>query len=218
MAFSREILYTRLFPLFSYQAYKSYVRQIFGEMNDDFLLKNYERYTEDNDFFVHETLGAKKGGSVSYLLSPLRGLLAVYLMLVSFASAIYFMIDEKKGTFVWVRFNSGTRKMFFQLFVQLIPVLDAAIVVFFSIFAAGLFTDLLSEIVSLVLFAISSVAFSNMIRHLAKNEVRFCAVLPVLILALLVICPVFIKIDRLRPLQYLFPPFSYLKSDKMISL
>jgi hypothetical protein len=133
-------------------------------------------------------------------------------MLLSFASAIYFMIDEKKRTFLWVNFNSETKKLLFQFFVQSIPVLDGAVVVFFSILASGLFTDFFSESLSLFLLALSSLAFSNILRHLLKNEVRFCALIPFLILLLLVICPVFIKINLFSPIQYFLPPFYYLNS------
>ncbi|WP_191018092.1 hypothetical protein [Treponema zioleckii] len=212
MAFSRELLYMKVYPIFSYSAYKNFVLERFGPVSEEILKKNYDFYSASTDFFVHESLSSNKTSSVSYLLTPMRGLLAVWLMLCAFASSVVFMNDEKNATFVWIKLNSRLKKFGFSVFMQSIPVFDAALVLFLSVFAGGLFTNLHSEIIPLLFFLISAVLFSNLLRMIFKTPAVFCAALPLLILVQLVVCPIFVRIQTLLPIQYILPPFYYLNS------
>ncbi len=213
LAFSRELLFSKVYPFFSYSAYKHFVLERFGPVNEEKIRSNYEFYSDFTDFFVHESFSPENPSSVSYLLAPVRGLLAVWLMLCAFSSALFFMNDENKSTFVWLNIGSSIKKKFgFSLFMQLVPILDAALVFLAAIFASGIFTDFVSEFIPLVFFIISAVLFSNLLRLLFKNPTVFSASLPLLILIQLVLCPIFVRIPGLLPVKYLFPPFYYLNA------
>ncbi|MBQ4378887.1 MAG: hypothetical protein II821_06795 [Treponema sp.] len=212
LAFVREVLYTKIYPLFSYSAYKSFVTERYGKIPENQLKSEYQHFLENGSLFVHKSLSETEKAKTSFLLSPLRGLLALWFMICVFASTLYYIQDEKKKSFVFLRIHSPVKEFFFSLSMQAIPSFDALIVLFCALSFTGLCVNLSSEIVSLLMFFVSAVLFSNFLRLILKDEVRFCAILPMLILVILVSCPIFVNVGALNAVKYLLPPFYYLNA------
>ncbi|WP_407426033.1 ABC transporter permease [Treponema sp.] len=211
LSFSRELLYKEIYPLFSYQAYRFYVLERFGTVDEEILFEEYNRFASGPELFVHKN-AFFKNGSNAFLLLPFRGLLSVWLMLCTFASVLYFMKDSKRGVFIWLHFNSQIKKYLFSLSMILIPLVSSSLIFISALICSSLFTNFSGEFLAFILFLCSSILFSHIIFLLCGNEVRFCAVLPLLILIFLVFCPVFMNIHSLRFIQYLLPPFYYLNA------
>ena len=208
LAYVREILYSKLFPYFSYAAYKSFVEERIPSVSDDDLYRQYSRFSSVPDLFNHETFGSQKV-SESYLLSPMRGMLALWLLMCAFAASLYFIQDNEAGSYIWFKKKDS---LFFFLQITMIPLVDCALVMFIALIAGGIFTSVLSEILSLCLLVISSILFANLIRRITIRKSIFCASIPVIILITLVLCPIFLKVNNMRPLQLLLPVFYYLNS------
>lgn len=213
LAFSRELLYKEIYPLFSYQAYKYYVTERFGEVSEHILTSEYNRFASTAELFVNETVSEGTLISSSYLTSPLRGLLSVWFMLCAFAATLYFMQDSKRGAFIWLHLTS-VKKSFFSLFMIFLPLVSASLIFIMAIVSTSFFGNFLQEISAFLLFLISAILFSNILRLVFRNEMNYCAVLPLLILIFLVFCPIFLNIHTLRFLQYMLPPFYYLNASQ----
>ena len=61
-------------------------------------------------------------------------------------------------------------------------------------------------------FSMASAAFCELIRSFCPSEAQMGALIPVLMVAMLVLCPVFLNFRLLQPVQYLLPPFYYLNA------
>jgi hypothetical protein len=54
--------------------------------------------------------------------------------------------------------------------------------------------------------------FANLIRRITIKKSLFCAVIPIIILITLVLCPIFLKVNNFRLMQLMLPIFYYLNS------
>jgi ABC-2 type transport system permease protein len=208
LAYVREILCSKIFPYFSYAAYKAYILERMPSVTDKELFFQYSRFSSLPKLFNHQTEGIQNV-SQSYLMSPLRGMLALWLLMCAFAATLYFMQDSQRGSFVW--FNNN-QSLFFFLKITFIPLFDCALIMFLAILTGGIFNSFLLEIFSLLLLVLSSILFANLLRIITVKNYIFCAAIPIIILVTLVLCPIFLKVNSFRPIQLLLPVFYYLNS------
>lgn len=208
LAYVREILCSKIFPYYSYLAYKNYVKERMPLVTEKDLLLQYSSYSNIPDLFRQESAGSQQL-SDSYLMSPLRGMLALWLLMCAFAASLYFMQDVEQGSFVWFNKNSS---FFFFLKITLIPMLDCALVMLAAIYAGGIGLSFGREVLSLLLLLLSSICFANLISLLSRKKHVFSALIPVIILLTLVLCPIFLKVNSFRALQFLLPVYYYLNS------
>ena len=208
LAYIREILCSKIFPYFSYAAYKAYILERMPSVTDKELFFQYSRFSSLPKLFNHQTEGIQNV-SQSYLMSPLRGMLALWLLMCAFAATLYFMQDSQRGSFVW--FNNN-QSLFFFLKITFIPLFDCTLIMFLAILTGGIFNSFLLEIFSLLLLVLSSILFANLLRIITVKNYIFCAAIPVIILVTLVLCPIFLKVNSFRPIQLLLPVFYYLNS------
>jgi hypothetical protein len=129
------------------------------------------------------------------------------ILLVGLASAMYFTLDETQGSFVWL--SARTRRPFAYLY-HMIAIVDVAAVVYLSLYLAGVFTLWQRELPLMLLYCVASAGFCELVRRLLPRVQALGIATPLLLLLMLVLCPVFLNVRRLRPLQYLLPPFYYL--------
>lgn len=208
LAYVREILCSKIFPYFSCEVYKAYVLERMPGISYKELKSQYSKYSNIPDLFRHQTLGSQNV-SQSYIMSPLRGMLALWLLMCAFAATLYFMQDMQRGTFVW--FNDKT-SLFFFLKICLIPLIDCALIMMLAILTGGIFISPFYEFSAIILLVISSLLFANIIRVITVKNHIFCAAIPVIILVTLVLCPIFLKVNSFRPVQFMLPIFYYLNS------
>lgn len=212
MLFTRQILCAKLYPAFSYELYVDFVRNTCGmpEVTDEELKEAYNSTLVEGSLFRMEYLD---GGSVEedsdYLLAPIRGILALWLVLCGFAGAMYYMQDEQRGFFS--RLPMG-RRLFWAFGVQGVLLCDGVAVMLAALKAAGVFTTWRREVLSAVLLGSSVLVFCNLIRLLCRRPERLGSCIPLVLTGMLILCPIFLDINSLRPIQYLLPPYYYLKS------
>ena len=103
----------------------------------------------------------------------------------------------------------------------MIAVVNVAAVALIALIWAGLAVDLGRELLTLVLYALSVSSFCMTVRRLFQSLAAVGTALPLLIVVMLVVCPVFFDLGQLRALQYLFPPTYYINaavSDRFLLL
>lgn len=193
-----------------------------AEATDEELLRYYDEFAAEATFFEFAYLDGEvkdeTAQNSNYLLSPVRGLLAVVIVLGGLAAAMYYMQDEKMGTFSLV---PQKRKALVEFGCQLIAVLNVAVVALAALAFAGITVALGRELVMLILYALSTALFCMTLRRICGSIGALGTLLPVLVVGMLVVCPVFFDLAALRYVQYLFPPTYYIhgaNSDYYLTL
>lgn len=211
MLFTRQILCAELYPAFSYEMYTDFVRRECGlaEVTDEELLEAYNSTLVEGSLFRMVYLDGEEAEEGDYLLSPLRGLLALWLVLCGFAGSMYYIRDEQKGIFS--RLPAGKRFLW-ALGVQGVLLGDGTVVMLAALKIGGVFTTWRREIPGGVLFACCVLAFCSLLRLICCRPEWLAGCIPLLLIGMLILCPVFLDAPGPRVLQYLLPPYYYLKS------
>ncbi|MBQ7817678.1 MAG: ABC transporter permease [Oscillospiraceae bacterium] len=222
---AREKLSGAMYENCSKAMYLSYIRNNVPELKDKTeaeLLAHYDAISVDGDFFrfsfMESSQSAQEAQDANYLLTPVRGLLAVVTVLSGLAMAMYYMRDDRAGTFSWI---PERKQAAVEFGCQMICVLNVSAVVLIALTFGGLVVSLGREVLILLLYAVCTALFSMTVRRLCGKMTVLGTVLPLLIVVMLVICPVFFDLGMLRNLQYIFPPTYYINaqySDRFLVL
>ena len=145
----------------------------------------------------------------SYLMLPIRGVLATAVLLCGFAMAMFWIRDEEK--MVFCRLSRAARPAF-ELGYHLTGIIDIAAVVLVSLYAAGLGTAFLRELISLLVYCLGCAALVIFIRRILRRAGSVAAVTPMIIVAVIVINPILFNLPFVYPLRLLTPVFYYLQA------
>ncbi|MCM1325716.1 MAG: hypothetical protein NC094_10960 [Bacteroidales bacterium] len=210
---TREVLCNTLYPAFSYAVYENFVRSDLNisetQADDAQLLEVYHQNLIKGSFFQMEYPDGQADEGIDYLLAPVRGILGVWLALCGFTASLYYMQDEQRGTFSKI---SARNRLWMAFYSHAVLLSDAVVILLLGCGLAGVFTVWHREIFSAVLFACCTVAFSNLLRLICRTPALLGSCIPVALLGMLVMCPVFIGINSWKALRYLFPLYYYLNS------
>ena len=206
----REKLFAAIYPELAYDVYTRYVADTLkpSPMPSDEELNEYYHSIERGDRLIELSfLDGTADTDTSYLVMPVRGLMALMVMMAALASALYYLHDARADSFVWL---SRRRKRIFPYAYHLIPVLDTAAVMFLTLFLAKLNVAWYRELALIVLYMLACAAFAELMRQLFKSTTQLGVAIPILMLAMLALSPIFF--DLKQWLRYLFPPFYYLNA------
>lgn len=213
LRFTRQILINQIYSDFSYIIYEDFVRDDIGidEADEAQLRAAYEKMYVEGSLFQMEYLDGEKEeeNDYNYLLTPIRGILSLWFVLCGFAASMYFMQDEKNGVFSRIPLKN---RLWAAFGMHGVILSDAAVVLLAAVWLAGAFTSWKRELSALFLFAVCTLLFCNLLRLLCRTPERLGAGIPILLMGMLVMCPVFIHFRSFRVLPYLLPPYYYLKS------
>lgn len=208
---TREKLTGTVFAHLSRSIYLTALRSISPELahvTDEELLAQYNA-TEisDNLFAFDEATGHAM--EAHYLTTPLRGLLGITVVLCAVAAAMYYIRDTELGTFSWVSLH---RRTWVELGCQAVAVFQVTAVATICLLIAGLGVSVGRELLILILYTLCCATFAMLLRQLCGSVRMLGTVLPVLVTAMLVICPVFMDFGNWRLWQYLLPPTYYINA------
>lgn len=219
---AREKLNGTLYRCCAQPLYLSYIRQNvpgLDDLSDSQLLAYYDSIFGNEALFQFSTVGGEpQTAPVSYLLSPLRGLVAVLVVLCGLAAAMYFLQDRHSGTFARTPEHAMP---LLELGCQAAALFSVGAVALISLAVCGLWENGWREIAVMLLYCLCTASFCMLLRRICSNMALLAGLLPVLAAVMLVVCPVFFDIAELRKLQYLFPPTYYIQaaySDKHLLL
>jgi len=212
---TREKLCGMLFSYCAKTLYISYIRENIpglAELSDAELMEYYENTGLSEDIFAFtDSSGGENMLSTKthYLMTPLRGLLAVVIVLCGLATAMFYMQDSQKGVFAWV---SESRRGLVEAGYQLVSVLHISLAALLSLVLSGMNAPVWREVPALLLFCLCTVAFCMVLRQLCGSVGLLGTLIPLILVAMLLICPVFIDLGFLRQAQLLFPPTYYINA------
>ena len=206
MKLSREKISGTVFGHCSRAFYLNYIRENVPELEDTpdaELLAYYDNFTTSVDLFEFSYLegegGAQDAQEANYLLTPVRGLLAVVIMLGGLAAAMYFVHDDRCGTFSLV---PQGKKCLVEFACQSIAILNLLLIGLVSLIITDLSVELGREILLAVSYGLLVTLFCMTARRILGSTTAIGTALPVLVVVMLVICPVFFDLKELRMMQY----------------
>lgn len=212
---AREKLTGVLYKYCARAYYLDYIRSMFSELDDKSngeLMAYFDNTSVDDSLFAFENPSntLDKVETINYLTSPIRGLLAIFAVLCGLAATMYYKQDEASGTFSYVKNN---RKCFVAFGCVLTAVINISVVLLLSLSIASLSTGFLKELVIVFLYAVSCTSFCLLLGAIFKKLNTYSAIIPLLTVVFIGICPVFIDFRSILGIQLLFPPTYYINSS-----
>lgn len=208
---AREVLSAVVYPAYSYAVYESYVTEELGftELEEETIRKTYEGVAAEGSLFqrVWPDGSAADTETFGYVQAPLRGILAIWLMFLGLAAALFFMQDEARGVYGRM---TGLRRFFAFYGVGGAFLLDGTAVLLLCCKFGGVFTGFWREAACAAVFACCALAFSNLLRLLCRTPARLGALFLPLGAVMLALSPVFMEVQNFRAGKLLLPPCYYL--------
>ncbi len=204
-----ERLYAELYPVISREFYASYAFENVDGVNRKALDAYYDRVPKTEGIVNFEYYNdSARVEDTNYLLTPLRGMLAVILNLCSISCALFFLSDAEVG----VLDSTPIAKRYSRLLMYgFSGTVNIALFIIAALIFSRLFGNTLTELVCMLIFVIASVGFASLISGIAGKTVRLAAVMPIVVIATLALCPIFLN-TNIPFLSWIFPTFWYLIS------
>ncbi len=219
----KEVMFSKLMEFVAPVLCELYINNNFPNSKEDFLSqRDFEAFYKRNVPVVKlfEQVGLEEDAGIltkdkispfkneGLIFLPLRGILSVWLLVCVFAIAVYYIIDQEKGLFIWwhVRFKT-LRTMSYFFFLSLIPL----VLVLLAVYFCGIGTNFLREILSLLLYEAALIVFVNILCTVFSSLKSFGIVLCLTVFMSIIFTPVFIELKHTKIISSLLPGFYYLK-------
>lgn len=155
-------------------------------------------------------LGTDSSEKTSLLLTPIRGLIAVFIFLSGFCGATNYYKDSEAHVFD----NRTLRvKHSLRLLSISIPVFLSSAAGFLCLVSADLSQGILPELIALFAYSLLVIVFCTTLSLLVPNTLLFSSLIPIFMLGSLIFTPVFIDVaiflPALKPVSRLFIPYYY---------
>lgn len=208
---SKEKLYGAIYSSFSYEVYKNFVYSELVDVNQ-LSEKELEAYfngtkTRDDIVELEKREVASTNKNAGYLLAPLRGIMALLVVLCGLAAAMYYLKDKREGKFDWMPYSKRIIPAFAQCLAAVVP---AGVAVLASIYIGGIARDVISEFISMLLFVTAVSGFCLVMCIIFKSSGKLAASIPAMIVIMLAFSPVFFNLNMLKPLSLMLPTYHYL--------
>lgn len=208
---SKEKIFSALLPGISYEVFKAHVEEMLpdGGYTDEQLRERYDFYQNEEALIEFSFLDSEQADieETNYLTSTIRGLMAVVMMLSGLASTMFFLSDEKSGIYSWL----NSKQRFAVLFFGNVAAL--CITAVFAIVALVLSDNVVSlqwDVAITLLYVVMVAAFCTLLGAIINSVNGIVIMLPTLLVASLVMCPVFFNTEFFKPVQVILPPYLYL--------
>lgn len=213
---SREKLTSALFKHYAKAYYIRFARASdpkLAALSDEALSAYFDNINLNEDLFMYDNPGTsftpEPNAQNNYLTTPIRGLLGILVVLCGMAAALYYIQDDNAGLFSWI---PETSKIFVAFCCLLIAVLNVAVVVTVSLRMAGLGVNLFKEMLSILLYAICCTVFCLTLKQIFRSIKLYGAMIPLLMVVMIAVCPVFFDFRSLTAVQLLLPPTYYVNA------
>ncbi|MBE6954257.1 MAG: ABC transporter permease [Ruminococcaceae bacterium] len=209
---ARERLFGALYADISYELYLRYVDELTLPeelLTEEALRSNYEIFSKDRQIVEFTYLDAEVAAAknTNYLTSPLRGLLAVLMLMCGLAGTMYFLTNEREKTFACLPPFKRVCVFFAN---NLAAVSLAAVFVTVALVFSDNYTSFGQETLLMALYVLMATGFCTFIGALCRHLNGLALCLPVVLVLAVALSPVFFNIKAFESLQALLPPYHYL--------
>ena len=208
---SRERLFTAMFESVSRAVF---VEEMFRVSGAEPTEENIRRYFSES-IRKDELIEFRDGSNnllqkQDYMISPLKGLLAILIFAGGMAAAIMCAKDEHSGIYLAV---GRGRALGFKLLEIFIPTLDLGLAVYAALALLGLIAEPGRDALLLFAYVLASAALCFLLAEILRTPVRLSIALLLIILLSIAAAPIFISIGQLRALSYCLPCYHYLVGE-----
>ncbi len=211
---AREMLSAALYPYCAKAHYLNYIRENVSELaslSDEELLRYFEEVPVSEELFAFDNPNMERDAlrmqNAGYLTTPLRGLLGILVVLAGLAAVLFYLQDEEKGTFSLIAEKNRIYVAFGSI---LIATLNVTVVVSISLMLTGLATTFIKELLCIPLYAACCAVFCTLLMLGLRKIGIIGAGIPLIIIIMLAVCPVFFDFRSITVLQLLLPPTYYI--------
>ncbi|MBQ3083923.1 MAG: ABC transporter permease [Clostridia bacterium] len=209
LTLAHEKIYGVLLHEITYAMYTDYVSDEFSaSYTEEELQEIYEQTAIDGELIRFEFADTDRTvEELNYLTSPLRGLLAVVMVLCGMASTMYFLTDEQNGTFAWL----SAPKRFWVLWGENLAAISlAGAVTTVALQLSGTEGGLGEELLLMLVYVFAAAGFCTVLGSLVKNLKLFAVLFPIVTVTTCLFAPIFSNGKDLPMLRQLFPAYHYL--------
>ncbi len=207
---SRERLYATIYPYISKAVYDGFMAENFPDADREVTDGYYHSQSEARPIIEIKFNNSEQNVSeLNLLTSPVRGILAVAVFLCAYAALMSFKKDRDGGLFAR---SSEEALVYIEAAYIFISVLNAGTLALVSMWLTGIFTTLGNEVLLMLVYMLLCTAFCLALGELTESIGTLGALMPVIALVMLVLCPVFINLANIPQIQLLLPPFYYLSA------
>ncbi|MBR3474696.1 MAG: hypothetical protein IKH34_06480 [Oscillospiraceae bacterium] len=210
---SREKLFAMLYPELSFAMFRNYLVREMGieDLSEEELRDYYASgFTAEELIRFSYVDGSAVDTGGSYLTAPLRGILSLLLLLSGLASGMYCYREERDESFVWL---PAAQRRTLPVLCHITAMVPPAAAVLAALAMSGVWLGLGRELMMMLLFVPACAMFCEILRCLCPREEHYGALIPILAVAILVFCPVFVSMNLGLPLRYILPPGYYLRTS-----
>ncbi|HCH27927.1 MAG TPA: hypothetical protein DEW35_00310 [Ruminococcaceae bacterium] len=214
---SNELLFGSVFPEIAKKIYLNYINndlKLKDKFSEEELLNIYDRINTGDKIITFVDADGEENPKTEYLISPVRGVLSIFIMISAFASAMYFYSDSNMGAFTVM---PKKRRLFLLLCSVFFGAFDCAAVSFISLCFTPLFTSFGIELFSLLLLVLNVSAFSAFFSVLLAKPERIGVFSVFMSLFVFAFCPIFFTF-KVPVIQSLLPQTYYLNAYTANSL
>ncbi|MCR5722424.1 MAG: ABC transporter permease [Lachnospiraceae bacterium] len=208
--FMQELLESKAFKVYAPDIFFAYTQDNHGEFGglDEFKKTFYDK-APGNSIFSYSILDGEKVENENYLLMPVRGLLAILLLVTYLSASIFYMEDTDNGLFIyWHSKFKNLRALGYYGVVMIAP----AVLVILALVLAGINVGITAEIVNMALYCLALILFSMIVRMIFNSTKTIGVIMPLIVIVSIVLSPVFVDLTGLRAVERLVPSFYYLMS------
>lgn len=210
---SQEKLNAALYPYLSRCLYRQYLYDHILTLDDltpEQLDAYYDAVNAEGEAlfaFAYPEGTPADAPSPNYLTSPLRGLMAILVMLGGLAAAMFCLQDQARGTFD--RLPRGKR-FGISVICHGTAVSSVALAMLAALFFAGMTVSVWRELAAMGLYILIATGFCMGVGLICRDLRVLGAVLPLLTVGMIVLCPIFFELPSLAFVSRLLPPYYYL--------
>lgn len=217
-ALVQEMVFSSFYERLCFYILDTHVTDKTG-LNVTNLLEQYYNANQIEESFFHFTYadGSENvllnENKANYMLLPMRGIAAVFVLLSAMVGALFWYEDNQKQLFCWL---SPYKKQVVSFFYMLIPTFLASVVGFCSIYLAGSQSSFPNECICMLLYVFATSCFCFFLNTVFPSLSLFLASIPLCIAGSLLLSPVFINLSAYnagcKTLSYFTPVNYYLNS------
>ncbi|MDY5941629.1 MAG: hypothetical protein SPJ23_08280 [Eubacteriales bacterium] len=206
---AREKLFGAVYPYLSYALYQRAFSSspALSGTEEETIRESYLAVASQGELVVFQNVNFSAG--VDLLVSPLRGLLSLWVLLAALAAGMYSLSDEERGICMWL----PPYKRVLPLFAGcLCAAFDTALVLLLSVRLLGQSLSLSAELLSALVLVLFSAALASLLAVVCRRAAVLCLAAPPLLILLLAASPIFFRTHGSRILTAWNPVTVYLRS------
>ena len=210
--FVNEIAYIKLIRILGKDLMKEYLVKKSGVVNADnidnidaMLTKKFGEEMANSTLVEYVTTAAKNGelvieekkhDAISVLKKPIRGTIAIFVLLTGLAGLVFWYQDDAEGRY---RVMARERRPLISFASIMLPTAMSAVVGLACLAISGVWTTTGRELLAMLLYMLLVTCLCNILRFLIPSVHAVCAMIPILVLISYLCCPILIDIAQTMP-------------------